>query len=146
MSETIFALGNVVILPFWGLMIFAPGWAWTKRVMASPWVAAPPAALYLLTFGALVLGAGGGQPLDFAAFTSAAGVASLLGRPAGATVAWMHFLTFDLFVGRWTYLDSRERGLSPWLMGPVLFATLMAGPVGFLLYLVISRLPGALKK
>jgi hypothetical protein len=67
-------------------------------------------------------------------------VASLLGNPAGATVGWMHFVTFDLLVGRWAFLDSRERGLSPWLMGPVLFVILMAGPAGFLIYLVVSRL------
>ncbi len=139
MAETIFAVGNVVILPFWGLMILAPGWEWTRRIMRSPWVAAPPAGLYLLMFGTLVLGVGGGEPLDFAAFGSAAGVASLLGNPAGATAGWMHYLAFDLFVGRWAYLDSRERGLSPWLMGPILFAILMAGPVGFLVYLIVSR-------
>jgi len=139
MTETIFALGNFVVLPFWLLMIFAPGWAWTRRIIASPWIAAPPAILYLLMFGMLAQGAAGGPPLDLAVFGSASGVASLLSNPAGATVGWMHFLTFDLFVGRWAYLDSRERGLSPWLMGPVLFAILIAGPLGFLIYLGVSR-------
>ena len=33
-------------------------------------------------------------------------VAALLGTPAGATIAWAHFLAFDLFVGRWIYLDA----------------------------------------
>ena len=46
------------------------------------------------------------------------GIASLLSTPAGATVAWVHFLAFDLFVGRWAYLDSRERGISAWLVSP----------------------------
>jgi hypothetical protein len=139
MIETIFSLGNLVILPFWVLMIFAPRWEWTRRIMGSAWVAAPPAVLYVAMFGALLMGVGGGLAFDFGAFGSAAGVAALLGDPFGATVGWMHFLAFDLFVGRWIYLDSQARGLSPWLVGPILFFTLMAGPVGFLAYLVVQR-------
>jgi hypothetical protein len=65
------------------------------------------------------------------------GVAALLGSPAGAIIAWVHFLAFDLFVGRWIYLDSQERHISAWLMAPVLFLTLMVGPAGFLLYVFI---------
>jgi hypothetical protein len=68
------------------------------------------------------------------------GVATLLGSPAGASIAWVHFLAFDLFVGRWIYLDSQERGVRAWLMAPILFLTLMLGPVGFLLYLIMRPL------
>jgi hypothetical protein len=57
--------------------------------------------------------------------------------PVGATIAWVHFLAFDLFVARWIYLDSRERQVSPWLLAPLLFLTLMLGPAGFLLYLAV---------
>jgi hypothetical protein len=65
------------------------------------------------------------------------GVAALLGSPAGATIAWAHFLAFDLFVGRWIHLDSQDRQISSWLIAPVLFLTLMLGPAGFLLYLIV---------
>jgi hypothetical protein len=65
------------------------------------------------------------------------GMAALLGSPAGATIAWAHFLAFDLFVGRWIYLDSQERRVSAWFLAPVLFLTLMLGPAGLLFYLVI---------
>ena len=69
------------------------------------------------------------------------GVAALLGSPLGATIAWAHFLAFDLFVGRWMYFDSRERRFSAWLMAPVLLLTLMLGPAGFLLYLILRFIP-----
>jgi hypothetical protein len=62
-------------------------------------------------------------------------ISALLGTPEGATIGWLHFLALDLFVGRWIYLDSRERGLSAWLISPVLFLTLMFGPIGLLAYL-----------
>ncbi len=64
-------------------------------------------------------------------------IAKLLGSPAGVTIACAHFLTFDLFVGRWVYLDSRDRAISAWLMAPVLFFVLMLGPIGLLLYLIV---------
>ena len=57
--------------------------------------------------------------------------------PDGATIGWVHFLAFDVFVARWAYLDSQARSLSAWLMAPVLFLTLMLGPMGLLVYLVL---------
>lgn len=64
------------------------------------------------------------------------GIQALLGSPAGATAGWVHFLAFDLFVGRWAYLDSRKIGLSAWFTSPILFFVLMFGPLGFILYLI----------
>jgi len=130
--ETIFSLSSLLVMPFWLLMIALPTWGWTRRIMASPLVAALPALLY----AALVLPQIG--PI-FAAVSSPtlAGLMALLATPEGATIAWVHFLAFDLLVGRWAYLDSRERGVSPWLMAPVLFLVLMLGPIGFLLYLAV---------
>src|SRR3984893_4750812 len=128
----LFRLSNVLVLPFWALMILLPRWRWTTRIMRSPFVSAAPAALY----AALVLPRLG---VIWPAVSRPAlsGVAMLLGSPAGATIAWVHFLAFDLFVGRWIYLDSQEQRGSAWLMAPVLFLTLMLGPAGFLVYLIV---------
>jgi hypothetical protein len=60
---------------------------------------------------------------------------SLLGTPTGTTLAWAHFVAFDLFVGRWIYLDSRSRSYSAWGVSPILVLTLLIGPVGLLMYL-----------
>jgi ABA4-like protein len=137
--EKLFTICSYLILPFWALMIFLPGWSMTRRIMKTPLSAALPAVFY----AALVL------PRLVEIWTQVSrpglpGIAGLLGSPAGATIAWLHFLAFDLFVGRWIYLDSRERGISAWLMAPVLYLTLMLGPCGFLLYLLIRRVKGAL--
>lgn len=133
--SNIFSLSNLLILPFWLLMIFAPKWRGTQRIMQSPLIILGPALLYL----ALVLPRIGGifpvvlQP-------SLSKVVALLGTEDGATIAWAHFLAFDLFVGRWVYLDSRERDIHPLLIGPILFLVLMLGPIGFLLYLAMRWL------
>lgn len=129
---SLFRLGNLLVLPLWSLTILAPRWRWTTRIMQSPLVSVAPAILY----AALVLPRLG-VIWPTVSRPTLNGVVALLGSPAGATIAWVHFLAFDLFVGRWIYLDSQERGVSAWLMAPVLFFTLMLGPAGFLLYLVV---------
>jgi hypothetical protein len=40
-------------------------------------------------------------------------------------------------LGRWAYLDSRQRGITAWLASPILFLILMVGPLGLLLYLTV---------
>jgi hypothetical protein len=131
----LFRLSNLLVMPFWALMILLPRWRWTVRILRSPFVSAAPALLY----AALVLPRLG-TIWPAIARPTIGGVATLLGSPEGATIAWVHFLAFDLFVGRWIYLDSQERRLSPLLMAPVLFLTLMLGPFGFLIYLVLRAL------
>jgi len=113
-------------------MILLPRWRWTERIMRSPFVSAAPAVLYaVLVLPRL------GAIWPAIARPTLPGIATLLGSPEGATIAWVHFLAFDLFVGRWIYLDSQERRLSPLLTAPVLFLALMLGPLGFLIYLVL---------
>jgi hypothetical protein len=130
--EQIFSLSSLLVMPFWLLLIFLPRWRVTERVMAGPWAAVPAALLY----AGLVL------PNFIEIFTAVinptlTGITSLLGDPTGATIAWVHFLAFDLFVGRWVYLDGRSRSISIWIISPILFFVLMLGPIGFLLYLAV---------
>ena len=46
--ETIFQLSNLLVMPFWFLMILLPHWRWTKRIMASLWTVVPAALLYAI--------------------------------------------------------------------------------------------------
>jgi hypothetical protein len=133
--DTIFQLSNLLVMPFWLLMILLPHWRWTQRIMASLWTIVPAALLYAI----LVLPDFFGLLGELASPTLGS-IATLLGTPAGATIGWVHFLAFDLFVGRWAYLDSRTHGFSAWLVSPILFFVLLFGPLGLLLYLGLSLL------
>jgi len=135
--EVIFKLSNLLVAPFWLLAILLPRWRFTQRVMRSPLVALGPAVLYaaLMTPRLFELAPALLRP-------ELPTIAALLATPEGATIAWAHFLAFDLFVGRWVYLDGRARGVSAWVTSPVLFLALLAGPLGFLLHLVTRRLVG----
>ncbi len=135
MPETFFTLANLFILPFWISMILLPHWRWTRRIMQTLWPVVVLCVVYAVSLLSQIGGAAGNllnPTLD--------GIAGLLGTPAGAAAGWVHFLAFDLFVGRWAYLDSRERGISAWLVSPTLFFVFMAGPFGLLLYLAVRWL------
>jgi hypothetical protein len=135
--DTLFSFSNLLVMPFWLLMIFLPHWRWSKRIISSIWIVVPAAALYaLLILPGLV------NLIPALLSPTLAGIAALLGTPEGATIAWVHFLAFDLFVGRWVYLDSHQRGVSAWLTSPTLFFILMFGPLGLLLYLGVRALTG----
>ncbi len=77
--ELLFGLAFPLAAPFWALMILAPRWSPTRRVVASPWIAAPAAHVYAL---AVLPELGTLWPAVTA--PSAAGIAALLGTPAGA--------------------------------------------------------------
>lgn len=130
--ESVFQIGNFVVLPFWLLMILLPHWQWSKRIIATPWVAALPAILYAVLIVPQILAL---APL--LANPQLDAIAELLGSPQGATLAWLHFLAFDLFVGRWIYRESRALKITAWITSPVLVVTLLFGPLGFLLHLIV---------
>ena len=135
--EAIFVRSGMLVLPFWLLMGLVPRWRWTERIIGSPLICLPAALVYL---GLVVPQVGAIWSVVGNAQLGA--VAALLGSPLGATIAWAHFLAFDLFVGRWAYLDSRARNVPALLMLPVLFLILMLGPIGFVCYLGLRVLVG----
>ncbi|MEU8614593.1 ABA4-like family protein [Actinoplanes sp. NPDC048791] len=132
MTGALFGLTFAVAAPFWALMILLPGWSWTRRIIASPLIVLPVVVIYAL----LVIPAFG-EVLPAVASPTLGGVRELLGTADGAAAAWAHMLAFDLFVGRWSWLDSRTRGVPALIMSPVLLLTILLGPLGLLVYLLV---------
>jgi Domain of unknown function (DUF4281) len=132
MTGALFGLTFAVAAPFWALMILLPGWSWTRRIIASPLIVLPVVVIYAL----LVIPAFG-EVLPAVVSPTLGGVRDLLGTADGAAAAWAHMLAFDLFVGRWSWLDSRTRGVPALIMSPVLLLTILLGPLGLLVYLLV---------
>ncbi|WP_433526697.1 ABA4-like family protein [Nocardia pseudovaccinii] len=136
MTRSLFDLSFWLAAPFWALMILAPRWHRTPAIVASPLICAAP----LLIYATLVLP-------EFGPFLSALaspnlpGLQTILASSAGAAAAWAHFVGFDLFLGRWIYFDSRERGIHPALISALLLFTILFAPLGVLGYLIIRFLP-----
>lgn len=131
--ETLFAAVNLAILPFWLLMIFAPRWKLARRVMASPLSIAWMPVLYT---GLVIPRVDMLLPL-LTSPLALEPVAMLLGSPDGAVIGWIHILAFDLFVGRWVYLDAQTRQTAWRVSSPILILTLLFGPMGLLAYLLV---------
>jgi hypothetical protein len=85
---------------------------------------------------ACVLFLSGGGP-EGAGMGSLPGVMKLFSMPLAAFVGWVHYLVFDLFVGAWQARDARRHGIPHALLLPCLALTLMLGPAGLLLYLLV---------
>jgi hypothetical protein len=103
--------------------------------MRSPWGLLPLPLLYTV-----LLIANGPLLLYLAENPTLTGLAVVLGWADGALIAWVHVLALDLFVGRWVYLDSQDRHIPSLAVVPVLWLTLLAGPMGLLLYLMVRPL------
>ncbi|WP_433079184.1 ABA4-like family protein [Dactylosporangium sp. CA-052675] len=132
MSGTLFELAFLATVPFWALMILAPAWRWTRRIVSSPLIVLPT----LLVWAVAIAPSFG----DFAREMlgpDLAGVKALFARDDVVAAVWAQVIAWDLFVGRWIYLDSRVRGLHPLVMAPLLVLTILLSPLGLPLYLVI---------
>lgn len=130
-ADRLFDIANLIALLGWIALAFAP--------LARDWlvlVARVIGVALALTYAGLLIGSivGGGMS-EGGGFTSLAGVTALFARPEAVLVGWVHYLAFDLWVGAWAVEDAGKRGVPHWAMVPVLFLTLMAGPIGLLVYL-----------
>lgn len=131
-----FNLINASVLPAWALLIFAPQWKWTDRLIHSGLYPLGLGLLYTVFFICAVVLGGPSQGVDF---TTIEGVAAIFSHPWGVLTGWVHYLVFDLFVGMWEARDARRRGVSHIWLVPCLVLTFMAGPLGLLLYFLLRR-------
>jgi len=129
--EQLFSVANTVALVAWLALILFQRHRWATNVVVVAAVSMF-AATYVPLIAARFFGSSGG-------FSSLAGVATLFADPWLMVAGWLHYLAFDLLVGRWEAQDAASRGLSPWLVAPCLLMTFMFGPAGWLLYMSIRR-------
>ncbi|WP_265563321.1 ABA4-like family protein [Sphingomicrobium arenosum] len=94
------------------------------------------ALIYSVVIVTMQFGATG---IDWESLGTIEGVRGLFASDAGVTLGWVHYLTFDLFVGQWIAKDADHKLVSRWVQGPILFLVLFAGPLGLFLWMVIRE-------
>ena len=124
-----FTLFSTLVGPVWLMMILAPKWHVTLKLMQSQAII----VLFMLPYAILAIPRMA-SVLPLFMLPKLPAIMELLGSQSGAALAWLHFIGVDLFVGRWIYLDSRKNGMNVALMAPILFFTAMLCPFGFILY------------
>lgn len=136
MTSVLFDLAFYVAAPFWGLMIIAPGWSVTRTVIGSPLIVLPALVVWAVAAFPIL-----GPMWTVVTGPNLEGFARLAADPGAVTAVWAQIIAWDLFVGRWMYLDSRARRIHPLAMAPVLVLAILLSPVGLPLYLALRRVP-----
>jgi hypothetical protein len=133
--EQIFSIANLVAVISWLLLAVFP-----RRRMVTEVVVGSVVPIALATAYSLIVVAVWGRSTG--SFSTLAGVATLFGNPWLLLAGWLHYLAFDLLVGRWELHDAQARGVPHLLVVPCLAVTFLFGPAGWLLYrglLVVRR-------
>ena len=131
--DLLFRLASTLALAGWLALALAPLQR-PSAVFAARSLAAVLCGGY---FAVLVHVLGHGPAPDWRAFNSLDGVMRLLGTREAALAGWVHYLAFDLFTGAWEAETARASGIPHALLLVCLTLTLLAGPVGLLIYLVL---------
>ncbi|HEY7290788.1 MAG TPA: ABA4-like family protein [Vicinamibacterales bacterium] len=128
----VFSIVNPLALVGWLALIFFPRRRWAVHSVAGLAMPAIFAAVYLAILLTQWASSSG-------SFSSLAGVAALFANPWLLLAGWIHYLAFDLLVGRWEVMDAHERGVPHLAVVPCLLLTFMFGPVGWLSYSAVRR-------
>ena len=127
-AELLFSIAGTIVAPGWALLVFRPSWRWSTEVIPGIIVPVILGTLYTGLILTNFFGAEGG-------FGSLAEVARLFENRYLLLAGWVHYLTFDLFIGAWEVRDARRLRINHLLVVPCLLSTFLLGPVGLLLYL-----------
>ena len=135
--DILFWFSSLYILPFWLMMWFAPTHERTAALMRNEWVyLAPLAAAYTIAVLPNLLDIfiqlGSDMPTPDI-------VVGLFSEREVILIGWLHYLAFDLFVGRWTWQRLVATQKPIYISMPVLVLSMMVAPLGALLGLLVTR-------
>ncbi|MDG1233784.1 MAG: ABA4-like family protein [Pseudomonadales bacterium] len=132
-ADTVYTLINAAVLPFWLLLLIAPHARATNLVVHSGLVPVLLGAVYTFYLFTSIIGGGP----EGAGMSNLEGLLIAFSNPDTLVGAWSHYLIFDLFVGAWLVRDAKRESIHHLAIVVPLVLTLMAGPLGLLIYLAI---------
>jgi hypothetical protein len=130
-NATLFLVMSGLSAVGWVLIVLSPCWKWADKAVMGVIVAVLAAAYG--TFNFSHLGDVGGLP----AFFTYEGAQRVFANPGLQLAAWAHILAVDLVAGVWMLHNSRRHQIRHLVMVPVYLITIVLGPVGVLLYVVV---------
>jgi hypothetical protein len=129
-AEALFSAASTFAMLGWVLLLVAPRWRGTQRLVVSGAWSAVLSLVYFVLIAVHLPGAPGG-------FGSLAEVATLFANPMLLLGGWIHYLAFDLLVGAIETREAQKDGMPHLLLAPCLLLTFFLGPIGLLLFLAI---------
>ena len=128
----LFTLVHVIAFAAWLFLVVGPRGPRTAAIVLYFGVG-------LLCLAYLAMFASQAHFMRPADFMSIDGIRALFSRDGGIVLGWTHYLALDLFIGQWIAKDADHKGFSRLAQAPVLLLTLLAGPIGLLIWLVIRE-------
>lgn len=128
--DQIFQACNSIAMLNWILLIVLPNWKWTSRITVGVTVTLFALIYVFFVFQSISFG-------ELQSFGSLEGVLQLFSKKEAVLVGWVHYLAFDLMVGRFIVNDAAKNQINRFLIIPCLLFTFMLGPTGLLLYLLL---------
>lgn len=116
-------------MPCWLALLFIPENKWVQKIITGVVIAI--ALVYLSQMPVFF-------QLEEGGFGSLKDVMLLFKNENAVLAGWVHYLAFDLLIGRWIATDAYSKGISKFLVAPCLLCTFMLGPIGFLLYSILK--------
>jgi len=121
---------SILIFIPWAMLIFAPSWKYTEKTAFGAAIVLLIAAAWF-TFEFLT------DPEQSGNLLSLSGLENLFRSKAMLLTGWLNYLSFCLLVGVWQVHDGRDQKIHTIFLTPSLLLTMLTGPAGLLLYLII---------
>jgi len=137
--DALFSFSSQLAMFGWVVLIFFPRKLQLLNML--PKYIIP--SLLSLTYAVLILLYFFNTPGGFSTFQA---VKILFQTDSLLLAGWLHFLAFDLFIGAWIANKADSLGMSRLFQVPILFATFMLGPLGFIIFIGIRALMNTAKE
>jgi len=129
-SDSFYWYASILIFLPWALLIAVPNWRFTEPVVFG-------AAILLLIAAAVFTVQFLTNPADGGHLLSLEGFKNLFRSKEMLLTGWLNYLSFCLLVGAWIMHDARQLGIGHIFVAPCLLFTMLTGPAGLLLYLLV---------
>jgi len=136
-EDLLFKLCSNLALIGWVFIIALPRYHHTKNV------ATIIALIQALVYSALFINGYSEGNVEMDNFRSLDGVYRLFSVRSVMLAGWVHYLSFDMWVGLWILQDSQSRLIAHQWIIPALVLTFLAGPLGLFSYMSLRTLYGA---
>jgi len=135
-AVAMFWISSILIIPFWSLMWFMPQHELTRRFVGDiRWSVLP----LLIPYVILALPNAPNILITFASqMPTPEIVVDLFQDDEVIVLGWLHFLAFDLFIGRYVWLRMLSTKRPIYVSTPILILCTLMAPLGFLLGLLAT--------
>lgn len=129
-ADDFYWYASILIFIPWALLIFVPTWKFTEpAAFGSAIVLLVAAAIFTIQY--LTGPEAGGNLLSLEGFKN------LFRSKEMLLTGWLNYLSFCLLVGAWQSHDARQLKIGHIFVIPSLLLTMLTGPAGLLVYLVV---------